>query len=166
MAGKRGRNKQRGSSAERELFHQFWDNGWTCLRTAGSGSTQYPAPDLTAANNGRTIVIECKAGSSIYKYLDRYEVEELQQFAKAFGAEAWIAVRFNHKGWYFLKPEELQDTGGRFSVHQQHAIKIGKRFEHLIGKIPEKIDTESMELSNDKKFMKSYKKAKEQIQKR
>ncbi|MDO8556156.1 MAG: Holliday junction resolvase Hjc [Nanoarchaeota archaeon] len=138
MAGKRGRNKQRGSSAERELFHQFWGEGWTCLRTAGSGSVQYAAPDLTAGKEGRLFVIECKAGASIYKYLDKYEVEELQQFAQAFGAEAWIAVRYNHAGWYFLRPEQLRDTGGRYAVTQEEAEKNGVRFEKLIGKNTEK----------------------------
>ena len=137
LMGKRGRNKQRGSSAERELFHKFWGEGWTCLRTAGSGSVQYAAPDLTAGKAGKLFVIECKAGASIYKYLDTYEVEELQQFAEAFGAEAWIAVRYNHIGWYFLRPEQLRDTGGRFAVTLQEAEKNGIRFEHLIGKITE-----------------------------
>ena len=158
--------KSKGINAERELIHAFWANKWSAVRVAGSGSSRYPSPDVLAGNGVRRLAIECKASRDTSKYLTAKEVAELQQFSEIFGAEAWIAVRFNHKGWYFLKPEELQDTGGRFSVHQQHAIKIGKRFEHLIGKIPEKIDTESMELSNDKKFMKSYKKAKEQIQKR
>ncbi len=142
MPGKRGRNKQRGSTAERELFHQFWDNGWTCLRTAGSGSVQYAAPDLTAGKEGRLFVIECKAGASIYKYIDTYEVDELIQFAQAFGAEAWIAVRYNHVGWYFLKPKQLRKTEGRYAITLEEAQKNGIRFETLIGK-PTDISTES-----------------------
>ena len=35
--------KSKGSNAERQLLHMFWDAGWACLRSAGSGSMNHPS---------------------------------------------------------------------------------------------------------------------------
>ncbi|MBW2967284.1 Holliday junction resolvase, partial [Candidatus Woesearchaeota archaeon] len=34
--------KAKGLSAERELIHMFWKNGWSALRVAASGAIKYP----------------------------------------------------------------------------------------------------------------------------
>ncbi|MEK6812527.1 MAG: Holliday junction resolvase Hjc [Nanoarchaeota archaeon] len=125
--------KSKGTRAERELFHKFWENGWACLRTAGSGSTSFPAPDLIAGKDSRLLVIECKSGAGNYRYLDKKEVEELQLFAQSFGAEAWIGARFDRLGWFFVPAHELVGSGpNNFVVHLKKAMESGKRFEQLI----------------------------------
>src|SRR3989344_2901742 len=96
-------SKTKGSNAERELFHMFWQNNLACLRVAGSGSTTLPAPDLLVGGQGRVMAIECKALKEGIKYFDEEEIKQLETFAKTFGAEPWIAIRFNRQGWWFLQ---------------------------------------------------------------
>mgnify|MGYP001613475917 CR=1 FL=1 len=127
--------KSKGTRAERELFHMFWDNDWYCLRTAGSGSTAMPAPDLIAGKHGRLLVLECKSGSGDYRYLTKKEVKELIDFAVAFKAEPWIGARFDREGWFFVRAEELKSSGENFVVHIEDAKKRCKSFEDLIKKL-------------------------------
>ena len=64
--------KSKGTRGERELFHLFWNNQWGCIRTAGSGSTPLPAPDLLASKKNRYLAIECKVLKNNIK--DKYEL--------------------------------------------------------------------------------------------
>ena len=109
--------KRKGTRAERELFHKFWEtNKWSVVRSAGSGSTPLPNPDLIASNSSRILAIECKASKSKYQYFEKLEIEQLKQYAELSNAEAWVAVKFDRTPWYFVKIEDLKETGNRFSV--------------------------------------------------
>mgnify|MGYP001034255301 CR=1 FL=1 len=120
--------KQKGSRAERELLHMFFNNQWICVRAAGSGSIPLPCPDLLAGKNGRSIAIECKATKKLKKYLTKAEVEDLVTFSTMFGAEAIIGLRVDRKEWKFFNPEELKFTG-KFYVADSNK---GITFEELI----------------------------------
>ena len=125
-------SKGKGTRLERELFHMFWENSWGSIRVAGSGSTSLPAPDLLVGNSKRFLAIECKAGKE-KRYIRRGQVEELVEFSTKFGAEPWIAVRFNNMGWYFLGVDKLQDTkGGNFVVDKEFCKLNGITFEDFI----------------------------------
>ena len=125
--------KAKGTRAERELFHLFWENGFNSIRTAGSGSTSMPAPDLIAAKNGRVLVIECKSGAGNKRYIKKQQIEELIAFAKTFSAEAWIAARFDRVGWFFVKAENVAQTKGEnFVVDLEQSKAFGVKFEDLI----------------------------------
>ena len=52
--------KAKGTRGERELVKAFNENGWVCIRVAGSGSSRYPSPDILAGNAMRRVAIECK----------------------------------------------------------------------------------------------------------
>ena len=107
------RNKKaKGTAAENELIHDFWDNEWVCVRVAGSGSTQYPAPDLLASRGDKKIVMEVKVVNAVKKYFKKQEIEDLQLFATKFGAEAWVGVKFEKNQWFFCPTSELQQTKG------------------------------------------------------
>jgi len=54
-------SKRKGTLYERELFHMFWNSSWAAVRSAGSGSTPLPAPDILAGNKEKLLAIECKA---------------------------------------------------------------------------------------------------------
>lgn len=110
----------------------FWDSGWACLRTAGSGSTSLPAPDLLVGNATRVLAIECKSGKGEYRYIDNNQVQELKIFAEKFGAEPWVGARFDGKGWFFIKAHELTSSGKNFVVSKKEAYEKGLRFEKLI----------------------------------
>jgi len=105
------RNKKaKGTAAENELIHNFWDNGWVCVRVAGSGSTQYPSPDLLASRGDKKIVMEVKVINDVKKYFKKQEIEDLQLFANKFGAESWVGVKFEKEQWFFLPTSELDQT--------------------------------------------------------
>ena len=126
-------HKSKGCNAERELIHLFWATGkWGACRVAGSGSMQYPAPDIIAASKSRRLVLECKACRGDYQYLTKEEVNELKQFADLTSADPVIAVRFNNEEWHFFHPCVLKETEKNFVVTRDFANKIGKVFKELI----------------------------------
>src|SRR3989338_40531 len=103
-------SKAKGNRAERELLDMFWNNSFAGYRAAGSGSTPLPSPDLLVGNGKRYLAIECKSIKTKAKYLEDEQIKELIEFSKRFGAEAWIGLRFNHIGWYFIQPHKLEKT--------------------------------------------------------
>ena len=103
--------KAKGSKGERELVKFFNENNYSCIRAEGSGSSQYPSPDILAGNAIRRLAIECKVTKDKKKYFPDAEIEQLNTFSKHFGAEAWIAVKFPNDDWFFLIPEDLEKTG-------------------------------------------------------
>jgi holliday junction resolvase Hjr len=125
-------NKNKGTNAERDLIHKFWKVGWAAIRVAGSGSSRYPSPDLLAGNNLRKMAIECKSSKSPSIYLTKKEVAELIQFARLFGAEPWIAARFDKTEWMFLSIEECKETELSYVVEKENAKKRGLLFEEVI----------------------------------
>jgi holliday junction resolvase Hjr len=130
--------KAKGSKAERELIHMFWDNGFAAVRAAGSGSTTQASPDLIVGNGKVFFAIECKASTSHSKYLDKDEINQLDYFANCFGARAFIAMRFNNEPWYFLRLTDLKVTSKSYLASMELAKKKGLTFEELIGKYEQK----------------------------
>lgn len=126
--------KSKGTNAERDIIHLFFENGWVAIRSAGSGSMQFPSPDILAGNGIRRLAIECKAVNDIKKYFTAKEVDELVYFAKTFGAEPWVAVRFDRIDWFFLNIEDLEKTEKSYYVDVKIAKRKGLSFEQLIGK--------------------------------
>lgn len=133
------KTKAKGSNAERELLHSFWEHGIACMRAAGSGSTRHPCPDLIAGTPLRKLAIECKATGNVKQYLSQQQIAELRTFSTLFAAEPWIAVRFDHYskkdelGWYFLTLDDLRETEGNNYVISVELAKLkGLRFSELI----------------------------------
>ena len=124
--------KSKGINAERELIHKFWSYNWAAIRVAGSGSNKYPSPDILTGNNIRKLAIECKVSKEPIKYLTDKEIKELLIFAKTFGAESWIAIKFDKIGWYFLTIEDLKKTYNSYMVNLEIAKNKGLTIEELI----------------------------------
>ncbi len=129
-------SKGKGSRTERELTHLFNNtDSWAAIRVAGSGLTKDPNPDILTGNGKRYLAIECKSIKGTTKYLYPEEIEQITNFATKFGAEPWIAIRFNIKGWYFLRPESLERTkSSNFVINLKLAEEKGIRFKEIIGK--------------------------------
>ena len=123
--------KAKGTGAERELIHRFWALGWAAVRVAGSGSIKYPTPDLLASNNLRKLAIEVKATSGDAQYITKDQVGQMQEFCRRFGAEAWIGVRFDNRGWFFVSLEELRETSASFVLDYEKAKSIGMSFADM-----------------------------------
>lgn len=126
--------KNKGSRTERELLHMFFEHGWSCIRTAGSGSTSELSTDLIAGKKGRVLAIECKSGKrDVKRYLQKEQIEGLKQFSKTFGAEAWIGLRYDNEDWWFLRPEHLEKVGKNYAINLKLARAKGINFKELIG---------------------------------
>ncbi len=108
--------KSKGINAERDLIHKFWKEKWAAVRIAGSGSSRYPSPDILAGNNLRKLAIECKASKEKHRYLTKDEIYELKEFSRLFGAEPWIAIKFDKEVWYFLTLDDLKETEKNYSI--------------------------------------------------
>ncbi len=124
--------KAKGSKGERELVRAFNEAGWGCIRIAGSGSSQYPSPDILAGNAVRRLAIECKVTAESKKYFSWKEVEQLRTFSSMFGAEAWFAVKFSGEEWFFFMIEDLEQTGESFVCSTAMASYKGLRFFELL----------------------------------
>jgi holliday junction resolvase Hjr len=124
--------KSRGSDAERELVHMFWNAGWAAFRAAGSGSVALPVPDVIAGNAARKLAIEAKITTSDTKYFTQKEIEDLQTFCTKFGCECWVAVRFFRKTWRFIAIEDLRKTDASHVITQEDSERKGLTFEELV----------------------------------
>ena len=127
----RGR-KSKGSKAERDLIHLFWDMGFAAMRAAGSGSMQHPSPDVVAGNGKKFFAFECKSSHDKSKYLTKDEITQLDLFANSFGARAFVAIKFDGEPWYFLRLTDLKKTKKSYAVTLDIAKKKGLSFEELI----------------------------------
>ena len=124
--------KSKGINAERELISLFWNKNWASIRVAGSGSMRHPSADILASNGLRRMAIECKTSREKSKYLPKEEVENLKTFARMFGAEPWIAVRFDRTEWLFISIDDLEDTGKNYLASYELARNKGLLFEEII----------------------------------
>ncbi len=121
-------NKEKGANAERELYQMFIENGFRAVRVAGSGMMENTACDLIAGREGQKYCVEVKASKKPMKYITKEQIEEFIVFSQIFGLVPIVAVRFNREGWFFLKPEDLQDSGKNWKVNLDIAREKGKRF--------------------------------------
>ena len=110
---------QKGSKGENELGGLFDERGYAWMRQAGSGTADRELPDIAVGNGNHFIVFEVKRwGYQDYGYLTKKEVDDLIYFAKKFGAEYYIAARFNREDWYFHKKDELHETEKSYRIEK------------------------------------------------
>lgn len=127
-------HKSKGINAERELIHLFWQTGdWAACRVAGSGSVRYPSADIIASNARRRLVIEVKVTKDQSKYFPQVEVDQFREFARIFGAEPWLAVKFKGFDWFFFTLDDLQMTKSNFVITSELAQLKGLSFDELLG---------------------------------
>ena len=130
-------NSKSGINAERDLVHLLWDSGFAVMRAPVSGgATKMPRPDLIAGKSeiGKIYAIELKVTKASKVYLEQKEIKDLQLFAKRFGAEPLICVKFKGKrlGYLFLKPELLRRTKkGNYVIDLEFAIANGEDIEAI-----------------------------------
>lgn len=125
--------KAKGTTGERELIHKFWDAKWAAFRCAGSGAIKYPVPDLIAGNNLRKIAIEAKVAGGDRQYFAKKEVDDLKFFAERFGCEAWLAIKFDRRGWFFISPDDLEVTKTQYGISFEICERRGLSFAEMVG---------------------------------
>ena len=125
--------KSKGISAEREIIHMFWKtDNWAAIRLAGSGSIKYPCVDIIAGKQGRKLAIESKNVSTGNLFFSKQDLEQLVDFANRFGAEPWVAIKFDKKGWYFFPVNVVMELGSGKSFNIENASTYGISFEEII----------------------------------
>ena len=124
--------KKKGTNAERELVHKFNNHGWSAIRVAGSGSANYPSPDIIAGKNNIIFGIECKATISKNKYLTFQEVEELIFFCRNMGIIPMISIKFDKEEWYFIYAQDLKKTEKNFVLNLNEIKSSGITFKELL----------------------------------
>jgi len=109
-------NYSKGAKGENELIELLDEQGYACVRAAGSGTTPRESPDILVGKDGHVIAIEVKrwGKDSKYGYLDKDEVEDLIYFADSFGADYYIAFRFDYCDWIFAKKNEMKENKKSF----------------------------------------------------
>jgi|SRR3989338_8786138 len=124
--------KKKGTRAERELIHIFNNKNWGVIRSAGSGSTPLPSPDILVSNKKNLLAIECKFIKDTKKYLNSEEIKQLTTFATKFNAIPIFAIKFQNKGWHFISPNQLEKTKqGNFRISIEKAKSIGYSIENI-----------------------------------
>lgn len=126
-------SKIKGTNAERDLIKMLWASGWAAIRSAGSGSMHFPSPDILAGNKLRRVAIEAKATKEEKKYFSDEEIKQILNFSEYFGAEPWIAIKFNSCPWVFINPEDLEKTTTGFAFSSKN--KKGLGFDEFLGEI-------------------------------
>jgi len=124
--------KAKGSKGERELVKLLHDEGWSCVRIAGSGSSRYPSPDILAGNGHRRMAIECKVTKDKKKYFSKDEIEQLKTFSTNFGAESWVGIRFAGEDWLFFMLEDLTETTASYYATLEMAAMKGLTLTELL----------------------------------
>ncbi len=114
-------HKKRGIAAERELLHILWDKGFACCRVAGSGSIPEPSCDLLAGNIKRRHAIEVKTTKKGKKYISKEQFKSFLEFSDKFGLTPLFAIKFMRQGWFFIKPEHLDETEKNYVISLERA---------------------------------------------
>ena len=129
----------RGISGERELVNKLWQNGFAVLRAPASGSaTKMMRPDIIAGNAqiSLQIAIEVKTTWNKVLYITRESIDQLVAFAKRFGCQPILAVKFKgfrKVSWIFIPPEELKITGaGNYKITREDALQVGKDLDSFV----------------------------------
>lgn len=127
----------KGDREERHLVNYLDKHGWAVLRAPASGSaTERELPDVLAGNGDNFYAMEAKASSDDRFYIDKDEVEALRFFARSFGADAKLAVKFNVEhgdpaygedwtGHYLIDPEKLHETEELYRVDKDVLLEKG-----------------------------------------
>ena len=124
-------SKGKGTRCERELIHKFYNSGFSVVRSAGSGSTPLPSPDIIVSNSRDIFAIECKALSSTRKYFSQKEINELKDFSEKFGATPLIAIRFDRIGWFFVHLKDMGFSKTNYYISLELAREKGIKFDEI-----------------------------------
>lgn len=124
---------RKGSKGENELGGLFDERGFAWMRQAGSGTADRELPDIAVGNGSVFYVFEVKRWDkdAKYEYVSKGEVEDLIYFAENFGAEYYIAARFDYRDWGFYKKEEMHETKKSYRIDNVKNEEIQRTLDEL-----------------------------------
>lgn len=92
-----------------------------------------PLPDLVAGDGDIFYAIDAYASGRKRVYIQREDVQRIENFSALFGAEPRIGIKFDRENWRFFSPEELHMTdNGNYRIKKDNRDK-GESFYDLIG---------------------------------
>ncbi|WP_456371145.1 Holliday junction resolvase Hjc [Geoglobus sp.] len=125
--------KRKGIRFERELIHALWSEGFAAVRSAGSGSSGYPSPDIVASNGKLTLAIEAKVREKLPLYIPAEKVRELVMFSNLFGAKPVIALKIKKEKWRFFEVDMLIQTEKGYKISRDNFYD-GKELGEILDK--------------------------------
>lgn len=103
-----------GKGAESRIVKKLRGKGYVSFRIpASGGKTDYPLPDILAANDERILAIEAKREKKDKKYIEKDKIEKLKIFAKGFhNSIPMIIVNWDRKyeAFYIGDLEECEKS--------------------------------------------------------
>lgn len=126
-------SSQKGSKGENELGGLFDNRGYVWMRQAGSGTADRELPDILVGNGEKFYVFEVKRRDKDYdyQYVSKKEVNDLIYFAEKFGAEYYIATRFDYRDWGFYKKEDMYETEKSYRIDNVKNEEIQRGIDEL-----------------------------------
>ena len=123
----------KGARAERELLHIFYDNGWSVIRSSGSGVNAL-SPDVIFLKDREALCIECKAWEKGSLSLDPEQFEKLIEWERNTSFPTYVAWRMNGKGWFFIRLDEFRRAEKNFTVTMKRTMEINRRTDSVLGR--------------------------------
>ena len=112
---------QKGANAERELIKILWARGFSVVRSAGSGKSSLPCPDIVALGPNKKLAFECKAWGSNYLNIPIKQMEEQMEWCRRAGAELFVVWKVSRQGFLFLPQKELVNAGKSYVISLKKA---------------------------------------------
>jgi len=119
-----GVGRMSGSKYERELANHLDNLGYSVIRAPASGAaTTRSLPDLFWSKaDENAIAAELKTRKEEPAYLSKQEINDLQEFAMAFNAQARIVLRIKQDtSFYLINPIECETTGKSIKARRENA---------------------------------------------
>lgn len=121
----------KGARCERELLKELHDNGFSVMRSAGSGINTL-SPDLIAMKDGKGFAFECKAWESSSLSIEKERFEGLLEWERNTHMDTFVAWRMSNSGWYFIRLNEMKDNSKTRTITKGTAIGINRRIGAIV----------------------------------
>ncbi len=125
------RTYSKGARTERELMLMLQNNGYSVMRSAGSGVNSI-TPDIIAVRKGRGLAFECKAWEKSNITFEREKIDVLKEWQSNTMMDTFIGWRSNGSGWLFISLGELAPTGKGYIITRRNALAIGRKFDEMV----------------------------------
>ena len=114
---------KKGSNEERAVVKLFEERGFGAIRVPASGArTKSDKPDVVAGNGVDYYAVEVKSSKNDYIYIRSEQIDELVNFASAFGAVPLVVAKFTYVPFKAFNIGDLNVTkGGKYSIHRDFA---------------------------------------------
>lgn len=114
---------KKGSNEERAVVKLFEERGFGAIRVPASGArTKSDKPDVLAGNGKFYFAVEVKSSKNDYIYIRSEQVDELLNFASAFGAVPLVVAKFTYVPYKVFSPSKLNVTkSGKYTIHRDFA---------------------------------------------